>query len=254
MQFTLPLAFLEVLLLAAVRITAFLVVAPPFSHGAIPLRIRGMLGVGLALATTPGLLEGYRSLDTAGYLGALLAELLAGAGMGFLVMLAFSAIQSAGNLIDLFGGFSMAQGFDPQSMVNGAQFARLFHFAALALLVSSDGYQLVLAGIYRSFSAIPLGAGLALPAMAENLGELLGSMFLAAVQIAGPLLVVLVLADLGLGLLTRAAPALNAFAMGFPLKIFITLALAGTVFVVLPSVVSALVGDGLSALPAVVPR
>ena len=103
MQFTLPLAFLEVLLLAAVRITAFLVVAPPFSHGAIPLRIRGMLGVGLALATTPGLLEGYRSLDTAGYLGALLAELLAGAGMGFLVMLAFSAIQSAGNLIDLFG-------------------------------------------------------------------------------------------------------------------------------------------------------
>ena len=55
-------------------------------------------------------------------------------------------------------------------------------------------------------------------------------MFLAAVQIAGPLLVVLFLADVGLGLLTRVAPALNAFALGFPLKILLTLSLGGVVF------------------------
>ncbi len=59
-------------------------------------------------------------------------------------------------------------------------------------------------------------------------------MFLAAVQIAGPLLVVLFLADVGLGLLTRVAPALNAFALGFPLKILLTLTLAGFVFLALP--------------------
>lgn len=139
-------------------------------------------------------------------------------------------------------------------MVNGAQFARFFHFAALALLVASDGYQLVLAGVFTSFSAVPLGAGLALSGAAQSLAAAVPQMFVAAVQIAGPLLVVLVLADFGLGLLTRAAPALNAFAMGFPLKIFITLALAGTVFVVLPSIVSALVRDGLELLPAMVPR
>ena len=67
-------------------------------------------------------------------------------------------------------------------------------------------------------------------------------MFLAAVQIAGPLLVVLFLADAGLGLLTRVAPALNAFALGFPLKIFLTLTLGGLVFIVLPRVVSSLTG------------
>jgi flagellar biosynthetic protein FliR len=66
-------------------------------------------------------------------------------------------------------------------------------------------------------------------------------MFLAALQIAGPLLVVLFLADVGLGLLTRVAPALNAFSLGFPLKIFLTLALGGVVFAVLPRVVAALV-------------
>ncbi|ALQ31076.1 flagellar biosynthesis protein FliR [Arthrobacter sp. YC-RL1] len=254
MHFTLQLHFLEVLMLAAVRITAFLMLAPPFSHNSIPLRIKGMLGVALALAVTPKLAPDYVSPNTAGYLGLLVLELAAGACMGFMILLVFAAVQSAGNLIDLFGGFSMAQGFDPQSMVNGAQFARFFHFAALALLVASDGYQLVLAGVFTSFSAVPLGAGLALSGAAQSLAAAVPQMFVAAVQIAGPLLVVLVLADFGLGLLTRAAPALNAFAMGFPLKIFITLALAGTVFVVLPSIVSALVRDGLELLPAMVPR
>jgi flagellar biosynthetic protein FliR len=76
-------------------------------------------------------------------------------------------------------------------------------------------------------------------------------MFLAAVQIAGPLLVVLFLADAGLGLLTRVAPALNAFALGFPLKIFLTLMLGGVVFVALPRIVSSLAGQAVTALTGV---
>ena len=70
-------------------------------------------------------------------------------------------------------------------------------------------------------------------------------MFLAAVQISGPILIVLFLADVGLGLLTRVAPQMNAFAMGFPLKILLTLLTAGVVFLALPRVVGALVDDAL---------
>ena len=76
-------------------------------------------------------------------------------------------------------------------------------------------------------------------------------MFLAAVQIAGPLLVVLFLADAGLGLLTRVAPALNAFALGFPLKIFLTLTFASVLFVALPRIVSSLAGQAVTALTGV---
>ncbi|MFF5791539.1 flagellar biosynthetic protein FliR [Paeniglutamicibacter sp. NPDC012692] len=251
MQAVLPLESLEAMLLAAVRMTAFIVIAPPFSHNAIPGRIKATLAVGLALAVTPRLSANYQPQDTGPFLAAVVLELVTGAALGFLVMVLFAAVQSAGGLIDLFGGFAMAQGFDPQSMVNGAQFSRYFHWAALALLVSSDGYQLVLAGLFRSFDAIPLGGGIGLDAVAGNLVHGVGQMFVSAIQIAGPLLVVLVLADIGLGLLTRAAPALNAFAMGFPLKIFLTLSLAGTVFVLLPSVVSALVRSALKAVGGV---
>jgi flagellar biosynthetic protein FliR len=151
----------------------------------------------------------------------------------------------------MFGGFSMAQGFDPQSMINGAQFARLFHMTALALLFASNGYQLILGGLDRSFSAFPLGGAFDLTAPAEAMVHGVTQMFLASVQIAGPLLVVLFLADAGLGLLTRVAPALNAFAMGFPLKILLTVTLASIVFIALPWIVASLTGQALSVLSGV---
>ncbi|WP_346960082.1 flagellar biosynthetic protein FliR [uncultured Arthrobacter sp.] len=235
--------WLEVLLLATVRMTAFLVVAPPFAHQAFPGRIKAMLGVGLGLAVTQRLSAGYTARDTAGFFTGVVLELVTGLVLGFLVMLVFAAVQSAGSLIDLFSGFQMAQAFDPQMMVNGAQFTRLLQMAALALLFSSDGYQLVIGGLTGSFTALPLAGGLDLAQPVQAMTSAVTGMFLAAVQIAGPLLVVLFLADVGLGLLTRVAPALNAFSLGFPLKIMLTLALAGFLFLALPRIVSTLAGQ-----------
>ncbi len=242
---------IEAMMLAGVRIVAFLVVAPPFSYRGIPARVRAMLAIGLALAVSPRVAEDYTTGSTGQYVGALVLELVTGAALGFLVLVVFSAVQSAGALIDLFGGFSLAQGFDPQSMVNGAQFARLFQLTALTLLFTSDGYQLIIGGLVRTFSALPLGGALDLAEPAEALTGAVTGLFLASVQIAGPLIVVLFLADVGLGLLTRVAPALNAFALGFPLKIFITLSLGGVVFVALPRVVATLADEAAAALMGV---
>ena len=233
-------SWIQVLLLASVRMTAFLVVAPPFAHHAIPGRIKAMLGIGLGLAVSQRLSSDALPNDTAGFVTAVVLELATGLVLGFLVMVVFAAIQSAGSLIDLFSGFQMAQAFDPQMMINGAQFTRLMQMAALALLFASDGYQLVIGGLAGSYTALPLAGGLDLSQPVEAMMGAVTGMFISAVQIAGPLLVVLVLADVGLGLLTRVAPALNAFAMGFPLKIFITLALAGFLFLALPRIVGSL--------------
>jgi flagellar biosynthetic protein FliR len=245
---TLDFAWLEAVLLAGVRMVAFLVIAPPFSFNAFPLRIKGMLAVGLALAVAPRVVPGYASPDTGGFILALLLEILVGGVLGFLVLVVFSAIQSAGNLIDLFGGFQLAQGFDPQSMVNGAQFTRLYQMTALALLFASGGYQLILGGLARSFAALPVGGGIDLAVPLETITAAVGQMLLAAVQIAGPLIVVLFLADAGLGLLTRVAPALNAFALGFPLKILITLTLGAAGFMALPGIVASLTDDAVTSM------
>lgn len=240
--------WIEAVMLAAVRMTAFLFIAPPFSHNAFPARIKAMLGVGLGLAVSSRAAAGRQPLGTAGFVTGLVLELVTGLTLGFLVYLVFAALQAAGSLIDLSGGFQLAQGYDPQSMVNGAQFTRLVQMAALALLFSSDGYQVVLAGLTGSVTAIPLGGGLDLAQPVAAMVTAASGMFVSAVQIAGPLMAVLFLADVGLGLLTRVAPALNAFQMGFPLKVLITLGLSGVMFLALPRVVSALAEQAASLL------
>lgn len=248
MNIVLNMGWLEAVLLSSVRMAAFVVIAPPFSYRAFPGRIKAMLAIGLGVAVSPQVVPNYVSGTDAQFFGALVMELLVGMLLGFLVYVAFAAVQSAGNLIDSFGGFQLAQAYDPGTMINGAQFSRLFHMTAVALLLASGAYQLILGGLFRTFDAIPLGGGINMAMSADLIVTAVTQMFLASVQIAGPLLIVLFLADAGLGLLSRVAPALNAFALGFPLKIFLTLALGGLVLAVLPAVVAAITDTVVTTL------
>ena len=248
MYIPIDLASIEAVALASLRMVAFLVIAPPFSYNGFPAQVKGMLAIGLAIAVAPRVGAGYQSGDTGAFLLDMVRELAVGATLGFLVFLVFSAIQSAGSFIDLFGGFQLAQAFDPQAMINGAQFTRLFQLTALALLFATGGYQLIIGGLVRTFDAIPLAGGFDLADPAKEMVTGVTQMFLAALQIAGPLIVVLFLADVGLGLLTRVAPALNAFALGFPLKIMLTVVLSGIVVVALPGVVSGLTDTAVKTI------
>jgi len=243
----LPLQGVQTVMLATVRIIAFLAVAPPFSQKSIPGMVRVGIAFGLALAVSPRLVP--TGTDTTGaFIGSLVLQAVVGALFGFLVYLVFSAVQSAGTFIDLFGGFQMAAAFDPMSMSSGAQFNRLYQMTALVLLFVTNGYQIVLAGLVRTFDALPLGAVLDPELFMHSMTSGLSQMFVGALQIAGPLLVVLFLADVGLGLLTRVAPALNAFAMGFPLKILISLSFGAFAFLALPNVVKSLTGKSVAAM------
>ncbi len=252
MALSLPVSLVETTMLAGVRMAAFLAIAPPFAARSVPATVKVMLALGLALAVGPRL-EPLPSDTTGLFVGALAGQAVIGAGLGFLVYLVFSAVQSAGGLIDMFGGFQMAAAYDPMSMTSGAQFSRLYQMTALVLLFVSDGYQVVLAGLVRTFDALPLGVLMQPGPLAETLTTGLTQMMVAALQIAGPLVVVLFLADVGLGLLTRVAPALNAFALGFPLKILLTLAFGSFAFLALPGVVHALTGRSVEQLLGVLP-
>ncbi|WP_258376422.1 flagellar biosynthetic protein FliR [Curtobacterium sp. MCBD17_028] len=239
---------LEGTMLAGVRMVAFIVIAPPFSYKAFPGTVKAMLAMGLALAVAPRAAARYHALDSGAFVVALVVELAVGLTLGFLVYLVFAAVQSAGALVDLFGGFTLAQAYDPQSQVNGAQFTRLFEMTSLALLFASGGYQLIVGGLTRSFDAVPLAGSFSLADPVHAMLAGTTQMFLSTLQIAGPLVVVLFLSDVGLGLLTRVAPALNALQLGYPIKIGLTVMFAGALFMALPSVVSSLTGDAVTLL------
>ena len=109
---------------------------------------------------------------------------------------------------------------------------------ASTLLLVSDGWLVVWHGFFRSYQTLPLGASFDTAVVASVVTDGVATMMLAAVQIAAPMIAVLFVADVGLGLASRIAPALNAFALAFPLKILLTLTLIGYTFVALPGLVA----------------
>jgi flagellar biosynthesis protein FliR len=239
---------LVALLLGSIRAAAWLVVCPPFNTRTIPGQVKALLSVAIALPVTPGLAGALPVLAVPPLLVSALEQVLIGAALGFVTALLFAAVQAAGDLVDLFGGFSIAFAFDPLMMTGNSVFGRFYNLLATTLLFATDGHQLVLRGFTRSYQAIPLDQTLSMSTLDRLLTTGLSQLFVAAVQIAGPLIAVLFCADIGLGLLSRAAPALNAFSLGFPAKIMLTLSLAGLGLLVLPQSVARLVEQAVRAV------
>ena len=133
-------------------------------------------------------------------------QVVVGAALGFLTALFFAAVQAAGSIIDLFGGFSVAFAFDPFAMTGTSVFGRFYNIMATALLFATDGYGMILRGFTNSYQALPLDGMFSWETLANLLTDGIGQMFVAALQIAGPLVAVLFCTDVALGLLTRVAP------------------------------------------------
>jgi flagellar biosynthetic protein FliR len=133
--------------------------------------------------------------------------------------------------------------------VNSA-IGKLHYMLATTLLFTSGGHLLLVRGFVTSYEGLPVGGSLPTDQLGSTLITVFSMMFLAAIQIAGPMVAVLLLADVALGLLSKAAPALNIFAFGFPVKIMLTLTLLGLTFPLLPPALDALMNTGLEAITA----
>jgi flagellar biosynthesis protein FliR len=249
MEATLAPGTLVALLLAVIRAAAWLIVCPPFNGRAIPMTVKGMLAVAMVLPMVPALAPHAPSLDSWSLVGGAVVQVVVGAGLGFLTAIIFAGVQAAGDLLDMFGGFSLAFAFDPMSFAgNNSVLGRFYGMLATALLFATDAHQLIIRGFTLSYTAIPLNQGLSLEKLSSLLTTGLGQLFLSAVLIAGPLIVVLFCADIGLGLLNRIAPALNPFQIGFPGKIALTLIMVGLAIVLLPQAVHSIAEDATSAV------
>jgi flagellar biosynthetic protein FliR len=251
MNLSVPTAELTALLLASVRAAAWLVISPPFNSRAVPGQIKALLSVAIALPVVPSLVAKVPAPDTARLVVSLAEQVVLGTALGFLTAMLFAAVQAAGNLIDLFGGLSLAFAFDPMDSSGssgGGIFGRFYNVLAITLLFATDGHQLVLRGFTSSYNVLPLDGTLSLHNLQHLVTTGMADMFLSALQIASPLIAVLFCADMGLGLLSRVAPALNAFSLGFPLKILLTLSGVGLAMTMLPSTVDHVADKAVKAV------
>jgi flagellar biosynthetic protein FliR len=238
-------------LLASVRIVAWLVVVPPFSSRAVPVLAKVVLSLALALAAAPALHTTVVPMGTYELAATTLTQAAVGASMGFVTYLLFSAIAAAGSLIDVFGGFSLAQGFDPLGMNSSTVFGTFHSMLATMLLFVSGAHLLVIGGLLSTFRFLPVGETPDLSGGTDIMMTAFRMFFVTAVQIALPMIAVLFIADLGLALLTKVAPQLNAINVMFPAKIGLTLLLLGLSFPVLPEAMDRMVDYAQQAMAAI---
>ena len=241
-------ATLTALLLGMTRATGFVLMAPPFNSKSISVPVKAAFALALAVAVSGHLAPTLPAVTPGFLLVTSITELVIGAGMGFVVQVLFSAVQMAGDIIDVTGGFSLQPAFDPLSMTQNAAIGRLHYLLAITLLFTSGGDLLIVRGFVTSYQGLPLGGAVPTTQLAHVLITAFSMMFLAALQIAGPMIAVLLLADVALALMSRAAPALNIFQMGFPVKIMLTLTMLGLTFPLLPPALDMLMQNATRAI------
>jgi len=212
------------------RILAFIAAAPLWSTAGIPQRTRLIMGIAITIAIAPSLPD-MPKVQPASLTGLwiMLQQMLIGIGMGFAARIVFAAFDMAGEFIGFQMGLGFATFFDPLSSSQTPVIAEFFSLIALLLFLSMNGHLLYFATLAQSFSVIPVSALSLGAASWLNLAELGSKIFSAGLLLALPIVVALMITNIALAVLTRAAPQLNIFALGFPLTLlggFISIAIS----------------------------
>jgi flagellar biosynthesis protein FliR len=229
-----------------VRAGAWVSICPPFNTPSIPVRVRTGFAVALSFLLAARVGQHVTDLSLMGLIGALITQLLAGFALGLIVLMIFSALQSAGEMIDLQVGFSLGGIIDPFSGNMATPIGRLHQVLGVAILFAIDGHVMVVRGFIRSVDAAPLGQ-MNGEALVRQLIELFGIHLSAAIEIALPVLTALFCAEVALGFLGKAAPQLNILIIGFAVKTIVAITLLTATIVLLPDTVSSLLGRSLRA-------
>jgi flagellar biosynthesis protein FliR len=243
-----PTVTLVALLLGTARAVGFVMLAPPFNSRSIPAPVKGALAMALSVLLSTKIAPSLPEITGGFLVVAAITEVVIGAALGFIVQVLFTAVQMAGDLIDLTGGFSLQPAYDPLAMTNNSSVGRLHYLLATTLLFTSGGHLLIVKGFATSYDGLPVGGSVPTDQLGPVMIKVFAMMFLAAVQIAGPMVAVLLLADVALALLSKAAPALNIFSFGFPFKIMLTLLMLGLTFPLLPPALDALMDHAVRAM------
>jgi|SRR5882672_11411421 len=214
-------AWLVAVFLVSLRLGALFLIAPGFGTLRMPMLFRVVLTVGLAAVLAGAL--GARTApapDTAlGLLASGLTEVAVGGLLGFGLLAAFGAFAVAGRAMDMQIGFGIANLIDPTSRTQSPQLGTLLNLLALAVFFGLEGHHALLRGLAASFETIPPGSGLAVIGPGA-LAAQFGIAFSAGLAFAAPVIVFLLLIDLGLAVMSRAMPQMNVYFVALPLKIF----------------------------------
>jgi flagellar biosynthetic protein FliR len=215
------------------RALALFAAMPVLSQRAVPMRVRIALAAFIALAAQPSLPAAAptapAALDSLPLLLPLVAQqLVIGLSLGFAVRLVFAAIEFAGELVGLQMGLNFAGFFDPVSAGTATPSSRFFGTTIAWLFVVVNGHLIVIAALVQSFQAFPVGPEPFAFLRTVQPHRWGAEIFSTGLWIALPLITMLLFVNLVLGAVSRVAPQINIFSIGFPITL--TVGLLGLLF------------------------
>lgn len=217
-------AWVSPLLWPFLRVLAVFTTAPVFSSRVFPMRAKIALAFFVALGTQASL----PSMPIIGFndprvLGVVVQQVGVGLAIGFVVRIVFAAVELAGEVVGFQMGLNFAAFFDPTLNAQSSAVARFFGQMTSLLFVVMNGHLMVLFAVNRSFQSFPVDQNF-LEALGQmKLHRLGGDLFASALWIALPMVGMLMFANLALGIISRVAPQMNIFAVGFPITLVVGL-------------------------------
>jgi flagellar biosynthesis protein FliR len=202
------------------RILGLIATAPLFGNVSIPARVKIVLGGLLAMVIAPTVpaLPAMDPMSLAGLL-ILTQQLVIGAAMGFAMRVVFAAVEMAGEICGMTMGLGFASFFDPQSQGHSSAISQFLSLLLLMIYLATNLHLVLLSTLADSFQTMPIAATPIGISGFHHIAAWGGRIFSAGVQLSLPIVAALLVTNVALGILTRAAPQLNLFAIGFPVTI-----------------------------------
>lgn len=206
------------------RTLAVFTSAPVFSSRAFPVRARIALAFFVALAAQPTLgSQPVISITGAGAMGAVVQQVGVGLAIGFVVRVVFAAVELAGEVVGFQMGLNFASFFDPSLNTQSSAVARFFGQMASFMFVVMNGPMLVLMAVLTSFVSFPVDQNFLEALKHMKIVDLGADLFASGLWIALPMVGMLMFANLALGVVSRVAPQMNIYAIGFPITLTVGL-------------------------------
>jgi flagellar biosynthetic protein FliR len=217
----------QLFLLIMMRMSSMMVIAPFFSSGVMPFKMKAIIAFFTTIIIFPGIAgRGYViPAHMGGYTLLVLQEILIGLYIGFLVSIIFSAFQLAGQYFAVQIGFGISEVIDPLAQVSIPLVGQFMNLLGLLLFLAINGHHFMIQAIYRSYELAPvmnLGAQMA-GGLLRYMSYSFSGLFVVALKIALPVLATVFLLEVSMGVLAKAAPQMNIMMLGFPFKIVVSL-------------------------------
>lgn len=210
----------EIFLLILARVAGLFIEAPLFSSKSIPSMIKVCLAIWISAVLWFVVPVKYLPDSMTAFVFALVVEVFIGYIIGFVSSIVLQSAQAAGDILDLQMGLSVANVLSPTTGVASSITGSFMFLIALLIFLIVDGHHMVLSAIHQSFIAIPIISFIdfSKPNLLLQMLDLMKFFWISTIQLCAPMLLLIFLSDFAFGIVSRVAPQVNVFMLGFQVK------------------------------------